>query len=288
MSNAFRNRYGAGSSALNWRENQFLIYLSPGSTVGDPVTILSFDHPPPGVTFFNEITTGPPSSGDQTTLYLAPDGTTGYFRGTLSIDSPKNFSIGGAIPNASLYIANELIQDMHWSNTTPIRVIYQKESNTSARTTLATYQSPPLSEIIYWFEQVSINLYGELLVKTIAHVLNSTIGSVLVNYCQNEHGIEPTAVALMDGSGLSPENRITTGAIARVLYNVRQRAPWFPTFEKALPVINNIRMKSGYIHNVLSYAGYVNKQVFSLIVNNFNGQTAVMRQKMWNLLDTLK
>lgn len=284
----YRNRYGAGGGALNWRENQFLIYLSPGLAVGDPVKILSFDHPPPGVDFINEITTGPPNSGDQTALYLAPDGTTGYFRGTLSIDSPQNFSIGGAIPNASLHMTHDLIQGMRWPHNTPIKVIYQKESNGTARTILATYLSPPLSEIVYWFEQVSINLYGELLVKTIAHVLNSTIGNILQDYCQREHDIEPTAVALMDGSGLSPENRITTGAIARVLYNVRRQAPWFPTFEKALPVINNIRMKSGYIHNVLAYAGYVNKQVFSMIINNFNGQTAVMRQKMWNLLDTLK
>ncbi len=273
---------------MNWRENQFLIFLSPGPAVGDPVTILYVDHPPPSVTLINELITGPPGSGNRTNLYLPPDGIYGYLRGSVSIDSAKNFSIGGAIPNASLYIANELIQGMRWPNTTPIKVIYEKEVNPTTRTTLDTYQSPPLSEIIYWFEQISINLYGEVLVKTIAQVINSTIDSILPVYCQSEHGIEQTAVATMDGSGLSPENRITTWAIARVLYNVRQRAPWFPTFEKALPIINNIRMKSGYIHNAFSYAGYVNKQVFSIITNNFNGETSIMRQKIWNLLDTLK
>ena len=273
---------------MNWRENQFLMFISPGPVVGDPVTIVYVDHPPPGVTLVNELITGPVGSGDRTTLYLAPDGTTGYLRGTLSIDSPKNYSIGGAIPNSAIYFTHELLQSLRWPTTTPIKIIYQKEANASARTTLTTYQSPPLSEILYWFEQISINMYGEVFVKTIAHAINKTIDRVLPEYCQSEHGIEQTAVALMDGSGLSPENRITTWTIARVLYNDRKQAPWFPTFEKALPIINNIRMKSGYIHNVLSYAGYVNSTVFSIITNNFNGDTGVMRQKIWNLLDTLK
>ncbi len=288
MSNISRNYYGTGSSALNWRENQFLIFLSPGLAVNDPVTIVYIDHPPPSVTLINELITGPPGSGNLTNLYIAPDGTTGYLRGSLGIDYPKNISIAGAIPNSAMYLANELVQGLRWSNTTPIKIIYQKEANASARTTLTTYQSPPLSEIIYWFEQISINMYGEVLVKTIANTINISINSVLQGYCESEHGIEQTAVALMDGSGLSPENRITTSAIARVLYNVRKRAPWFPTFEQALPIINNIRMKSGYIHNVLSYAGYVNNKVFSIITNNFNGETSIMRKKLWNLLDTLK
>ncbi|CAF4380019.1 unnamed protein product, partial [Adineta steineri] len=53
-------------------------------------------------------------------------------------------------------------------------------------------------------------------------------------------------------------------------------------------IANGIRMKGGFISNVLSYSGYVNKQVFSIITNNYNGVTSVMRQKIWNLLNTLK
>ncbi|CAF0816974.1 unnamed protein product [Rotaria sordida] len=282
------NYYGAGSSALNWRENQFRLILSPGLAVGDPVILVYIDHPPPSVIFINELITGPPGSGDRTNLYLAPDGTYGYLRGSLGIDSSKNVSIGGAIPNSALFIADELRQGMGWSNATSIKIIYRKDINTTNRTTLDIYQSPPMSEIIYWFEQSSINMYGEVLVRTIAQMINSSINSILPVYCETEHGIEQTEVAVMDGSGLSPENRITTWAIARVLYNVQQRSPWFPLYEHALPTTNGIRMKGGYIHNALSYAGYVNHQVFSIITNNFNGQTITMRQKIWDLLDTLK
>jgi D-alanyl-D-alanine carboxypeptidase/D-alanyl-D-alanine-endopeptidase (penicillin-binding protein 4) len=157
----------------------------------------------------------------------------------------------------------------------------------SDRTTLDIHRSPPLSDILYRFEHASINLYAELLIKTIAYTINSSYDAILPTYCQNEHGIEQTAIATMDGSGLSPANRVTTSALARVLFDV-QRESWFPIYQRALPTINEICMKSGFIRNAISYAGYVNKYVFSIITNNLNGDTETMRQKIWNLLDTLK
>lgn len=250
--------------------------------------MVSADNLPPSVTLTNELTTGPSGTGDDANLYLPPDGTHGYLRGTLGIDLPQNFSIGCATPNSALFIADELRRRMNWSDATPIEIMYHKQANATNRITLDIYQSPPLSDIVYWFEQASINMYGEALLKTIANTINSSFSDILPVYCETEHNIEQTAVATVDGSGLSPQNHITTSAIAHVLYNIRQRASWFPSYERALPIINGIRMKSGFIMNSLSYAGYVNHQVFSIITNNFNGMTSTMRQKIFTLLNTLK
>ncbi|CAF1136563.1 unnamed protein product [Rotaria sordida] len=284
------NYYGTGNSVLNWRENQFRLILSPGNAVGDPIILVGLDHPPPSLTIVNQAVTGPQGTGDRTNFYLALDGTHGYLRGSLAIDSGKNFSIGGAVPNSGLYITNELRQKMFWPSDSSISFMHKMEMPVNAasdRTTLDVHRSPPISDILYWMEQASINLYGELIVKTIARATNSSFDTVLPTYCQNEHEIERTAVAVIDGSGLSPEDRVTTWALARVLFNV-QRAPWFSLFQRALPIIDGIRMKSGYIKNAYSYAGYVNKYVFSIITNNFNGDMNTMRQKLWNLLDILK
>ena len=60
----------------------------------------------------------------------------------------------------------------------------------------------------------------------------------------------------IDGSRLSPANRITTYAMARMLF-FAQDEKWFTAFYKALPFINNIHMKDGYINGVRSYAGYI-------------------------------
>jgi D-alanyl-D-alanine carboxypeptidase/D-alanyl-D-alanine-endopeptidase (penicillin-binding protein 4) len=243
-------------------------------------------NPPPSLNLINQAITGPPNTGDGTNLYFTLDGSHTYLRGSLAIDLGQNYSVGGAVPNSGLYIVNELCQQMNWPRDTSISIM-RKTNITSNRTTLDIHHSPLLSDILYWFEHASINLYAELLVKNIAHITNSSYDSVLATYCRNEHGIEQTAVATIDGSGLSPADRVTTWAIAHVLFNVQQSS-WFSVYQRALPTINGICMKSGYIYHVLSYAGYVNKSVFSFIINNFNGDTSTMRQKMWNLLDTLK
>ena len=68
---------------------------------------------------------------------------------------------------------------------------------------------------------------------------------------------------------------------------------WYPSFYNALPVMNGIRMKSGYISGVRSYTGYVKSKAgkeytFAFVINNFDGSAANVREKMWKLLDILK
>jgi serine-type D-Ala-D-Ala carboxypeptidase/endopeptidase (penicillin-binding protein 4) len=97
---------------------------------------------------------------------------------------------------------------------------------------------------------------------------------------------------IIDGSGLSPANRITSKALVAVMQYARQR-PWFASFYNGLPEINSIKMKDGYIGGVRSYTGYIknkngNEYTFSFIVNNFEGSAASVREKIWKLLDLLK
>ena len=96
----------------------------------------------------------------------------------------------------------------------------------------------------------------------------------------------------MDGSGLSPENRITTNALAHILASVKNE-PWYASFFESLPTYNGMKMKSGTIGGVLGYAGYQTSKdgtplVFSLLVNNYNGAATPMRQRMFRLLNVLK
>src|SRR2546428_9342106 len=48
------NYYGAGNSGLSWRENQFDIYLKPGISPGDSVTILRTEPSSNYIEFVNE------------------------------------------------------------------------------------------------------------------------------------------------------------------------------------------------------------------------------------------
>jgi serine-type D-Ala-D-Ala carboxypeptidase/endopeptidase (penicillin-binding protein 4) len=97
---------------------------------------------------------------------------------------------------------------------------------------------------------------------------------------------------MVDGSGLSPLNRITTSAQVRVLRYARSQ-PWFPAFYNSFPEFNGMKMKSGTISGVKGFSGYHSSKtgqeyVFSFVVNNYNGSASSLVQKMYKVLDELK
>ena len=162
--------------------------------------------------------------------------------------------------------------------------------------TFYTHYSPDLDSIVYWFLKKSINLYGEALIKTLGYQFTN-IGAtdsgvnVIKNFW-NKKGIEPSAMNIIDGSGLSPANRVTASTLVSVMQYAKKQT-WFPSFYNALPEINGIKMKSGSIGGVVSYTGFIkNKKgadyTFAFIVNNFDGNANDVRKKMWALLDLLK
>jgi D-alanyl-D-alanine carboxypeptidase/D-alanyl-D-alanine-endopeptidase (penicillin-binding protein 4) len=162
-------------------------------------------------------------------------------------------------------------------------------------TKLTTILSPTLSKIVYWLNQKSINLYAEQLLKTIAwksgKVPTTDNGVEVEQDFWKARGIDPNSLNVVDGSGLSPGDRVTTLTMATVLKSAKI-ADWFPDFYESLPVYNNMKMKSGSILNVLTYAGYQTHNgrelCFSIMVNNFNGSSRGIKEKMFRVLDELK
>ena len=170
--------------------------------------------------------------------------------------------------------------------------------STEKLTLLNIHRSPPLSKLIQPFLQISINMYGEAFVKTIAHqtgqcslidapakILPSYINTLL----ENNNSLE--GMKILDGSGLSNNNRLSTHVLARILFTV-QKQSWFNhVYYEAFPIINELRMKSGTLMNTIAYAGYIKEKslVFSFMINNYHGETVVgMRKKVWIMLDSLK
>jgi D-alanyl-D-alanine carboxypeptidase/D-alanyl-D-alanine-endopeptidase (penicillin-binding protein 4) len=134
------------------------------------------------------------------------------------------------------------------------------------------------------------------LVKTISNKKtnygSTDTGVNVIKDFWNKHGIEKTALNIVDGSGLSPANRVTAEALTTILQYAKKQN-WFSSFYNALPEINGIKMKSGSIGGVLSYTGYIkskneNDYTFAFIINNFNGSGSALKEKMWKVLDVLK
>ena len=292
------NYYGAGAGALNWRENQYDLVLSSGNKIGDGVKVVETKPQLYAYDFVSMATAAGKGTGDNAYIYFPLEGNRGIVRGTIPV-SESRFVISGAMPapaNQFVYTLTDAFAKNNIqfnSNPTPVTVF---DSLTSSRTILYTEYSPRLDSIVYWFNRKSINLYGEALIKTMAYKTKAKAetgeGLNLLREVWKSKGIDKTELNMVDGSGLSPLNRVTTHAQVLILQHA-QKQDWYPGFYNSLPEYNGMKMKSGTIRGVKGFTGYHTTKdgsayIFSFLVNNYNGSAGTLVQKMYKVLDVLK
>ena len=294
------NYYGAGTSGLCWRENQYEIKLHTGES-GSPVTIVREIPAMPYLNFKSEALNAPAHTGDDTYAYLPVEANEVYVRGTYAADQTKK-SISVALPDPAFDAAFRLNDTLKRLGITVTGAPESTATLTAKGQTLPAISqslinipSPELSKIIYWTNQKSINLYAEQLLKTIAwkagKLPSTANGVTTLQAFWKDKGIDPNSLNVFDGSGLSPADRVTTHTMAKILQSAVGET-WFPDFYESLPIYNDMHMKSGSINNVLNYAGYQThdgrKLCFSIMVNNYNGSTKEIKAKIFRVLDELK
>ena len=290
------NYYGAGARALNWRENQYDLFLKSGNQPGDPVTIASTKPAIiTGLKLQPILKAAAKGSGDNAYIYLPLNEPHGYVRGTIPAGE-SNFKISGAMPNGAQQLASTLEATLKNIPIDQIDLPAAPVLFPSDLNVIYTHQSPPLDSISYWFLQKSINLYGEALLKTMASQeaksSETDKGVDVIQKFWKKQGIEPYALNLRDGSGLSPANRITTSSLVQVLQFAKKQE-WFNDYYAGFPMINGLKMKSGTIGGALAYTGFVKSKsgaeyTFAFIINNYDGSATQVRRKMWKILDILK
>ncbi|WP_316804967.1 D-alanyl-D-alanine carboxypeptidase/D-alanyl-D-alanine-endopeptidase [Pedobacter nototheniae] len=294
------NYYGAGTSGLAWRENQFDVHLKPGNSTNDAVAILKTSPETSYVKIINELKTGSSGSGDNAYAFLPPYSNVAYLRGSWGMGISKP-GISLALPDPAFDCAYRL-QDtlkrlginVSQQVTTTRLLALNNQTVPPATQKISTISSPSLSEITYWFLKKSINLYGETLLKTIAlksgkAATTSKGAETEINFWANK-GIDRSSLNIIDGSGLSPGDRVTTAAMSSVLFQIQKEA-WYPDFYKALPEYNGMKIKSGTINDVSAFAGYHtdaagNKYVIVININNYSGSG--INKKLFKVLDELK
>ncbi|WP_457289085.1 D-alanyl-D-alanine carboxypeptidase/D-alanyl-D-alanine endopeptidase [Pedobacter sp. UYP24] len=293
------NYYGAGASGLSWRENQFDLHLRANRS-DNSVTIVKTVPLMPYLKIVNELKAGAEGSGDNVYAYIPPLSEIGYLRGSWGLGASKE-GISAALPDPAFDAAFRLQDTLRRIGITASISATTSRLLTSIQQTMPkvsekinTIFSPSLSEIIYWFNKKSINLYGEHLIKTIAWKLGKTAttkngASAIINFW-TERSIDKDALNILDGSGLSPGTRVTTAAMANVLYQA-QKESWFKDYYNSLPDNNGMKLKSGTINDVSAFAGYYtsingNKYVIVINVNNYSGSG--INKKLFRVLDALK
>lgn len=296
------NYYGAGTWALNWNENQYDIVLKPGKNPGDKVTIVDTSTSLNSSSFINLLQTGKQGSGDNGYIYLPPYSTNAFVTGTEPAGE-STVTISGAIPDPSYQIKNFFLSifkenKIDLNGNTIVINEYNKtfKPSLTPKKIISTICSPDLDSIIYWFLQKSINLYGEALVKTMAYEKtgfgSTEKGVEILKDFWSKNGIDESAINIIDGSGLSPQNRVTTDALVKVLQYAKTKS-WYNAFYNALPTYNRMKMKSGTIGGAKAFAGYQTSKdgtayTFAIIINNFDASKGNIVPKMYKVLDELK
>lgn len=294
------NYYGGGASSLSWRENEFAVSIMPGTTTGTAVRLKAEENVK-DLQLINEIKTGAAGSGDNVYGYGAPYTHILYLRGTYGKDLKK--LVRFANPDPALQLADDLTTKLGDAGisvkgkSTTARILSNSGGNIpSISKVIDVYSSPSLARVVYWLNQKSINLYAENMLKTLALSVKGEAyfekgTEALQDFINQKLNADRRGLAVLDGSGLSPENRVTTSIMAGALAYASKQ-PWFESFYSSLPLYNNMKMKSGSIRNVLCYAGVQKNKnstlVFSFITNNYNGSTAYIKQRMFQVLDLLK
>ena len=288
--------YGAGAQGLNWHENQFDLILKSGAKIGDPVSIVDTKPYLYDYKIASQATAAGNESGDQSSLYFPSKGDGfGVLRGTIPAGK-SSFVVSGAIYDPTRQFAKTIINTIENVATVKSSTIEILDQSFDNPVWIYTHTSPELSKIVYWFLQKSINLYGEALLKTVALKLTGEAstdkGIEAVQKFWADKNVDREALHLSDGSGLSPQNRVTPQAEVAVLQYAKKQS-WFAQFYDGLPVYNTMKMKSGTINRVKGFTGYQKSKegteyIFSILINNYNGSQYPLIRKMYKVLDNLK
>ncbi|MEW6467341.1 MAG: D-alanyl-D-alanine carboxypeptidase/D-alanyl-D-alanine-endopeptidase [Bacteroidota bacterium] len=293
------NYYGAGACGINYRDNLYTVYFKTGGT-GDSARIVRIDPEIPGMKIINAVKAY--GTEDNCYIYGAPYHNKRYATGTVP-PHQQEYGVDGSMPDPPLFLAHVLDTAIRFAGIkvakepSTVRELKLKKAYAPAkRNIIDSVFSPPLSDIVYWTNRNSVNLYAEALLKTIglkqAGMGSDGAGTAALTQFWAGKGIDTQGMYLNDGSGLSRWNSITCKQLAMVM-KVMSKEKTFGIFYKSLPRQNaSVAAKSGYIARVRSYAGYVTKKngdllAFAMIANNYDCTAKEMRIKLEKLMEAL-
>ncbi|MBV8479849.1 MAG: D-alanyl-D-alanine carboxypeptidase/D-alanyl-D-alanine-endopeptidase [Actinobacteria bacterium] len=159
---------------------------------------------------------------------------------------------------------------------------------TDASVPLGSVDSPPLSAIVHEMDTFSDNFTAEMLVKELGAVQagagTTAAGLRVVDAQLQQAGVPLAGVRLVDGSGLSRLDRLTTSALVSLLHTMWTDPDIRPELLASLPVAGRtgtladrmrgtaaagvVRAKTGTTDNATALSGFVgDRYIFSILVN---------------------
>ncbi len=298
--------YAAPVSGLGFNDNCVDIAWKPGARPDAPA-VVTFEPHVDTLGFENRSRTTPAGTPRTLDFYRHPGTLSLWAEGTVPIDD-AGLTEYFALPDPNLYFASALrlrlarrgvsVSGPTLSTTDSLR--YRGARRTVA---LASRPSRPVSDLIFPILNSSHNWFAEMLLKVLGNERGQggswTEGlRVERRFLIDSVGVDSTAFATVDASGLAKSNLVTARALTQILRYARTHAGG-DAFVAALPrsgrsgslrrrftgttLDGRVVAKTGTVDRVNSLSGYVERPrggplVFSVIVNNYAGSRPAVAQ----------
>jgi serine-type D-Ala-D-Ala carboxypeptidase/endopeptidase (penicillin-binding protein 4) len=287
--------YSAPVGALSFAENLINLRVTPGAAAGQPAQFRSIPATS-GLALHNEVRTV--ASGatrvrfdhdDERGMIISGQiarGSAGVTR-VMPVVDPANFTAAAfraVMEERGIIVRGGVRTVAHPGNSRVgmhARAAAENGNGRRAPRVLGVHLSPSVQELANVTNQISQNMYAEALLKTVGRAVlgdgSARGGAEAIRYMlECEAGLNPEALQIVDGSGLSRLNRVTPRATIHLLSFMSRSALWenyYATLPEAAapgelrhslrnrlgatPAARNLRAKTGTISGVSSLAGYV-------------------------------
>lgn len=304
------NYYGAGVSGLNFHENMYFVHFNPGAKVGDAATVSRTNPKNLDLLETCTVTTGAAGSGDNVIVYGAPYSTGRIYTGTVPLGK-RDFGVRAALPDPARTCADLFASYLRTRGIGVSLGADEVRALPDSLRAVMDYQSTPYRTLAQYTNHTSNNVYAESIFKYLGYKKHGrgsfANGAKAVMAYLADKGLETDGVHIVDGSGLSRQNRVTTDFLCRYLVAVSKEG-FFDSFlaslSKAgesgtaknllpgLPQGVEMYVKTGSMDGVKSYAGYITTgggelMAFAIICNNYDCSSREAGDLLTRILQTI-
>jgi len=293
--------YAAQISGLSFNDNCVDFTVVPSAIIGE-ICSVSVSPNTSYITLINQTVTAAETDSVNEIWFERKRGTNNVFiHGTMS-RGKKPWIESVTVENPTVYTAAVLKEVLQLKNIAVSGIAvdgddFQDTIRYDDATELASFISPPYSEIIRVINKPSQNFYTEQVFRTMGKE-KSGVGSMRTGRnaaypVLSQWGVDTVRLRYADGSGLSRQDLITPTDIVSILAGMSKEAS-FSTFYESLPIAGvdgtirrrmkgtkaegNVHAKTGSIGYVRSLSGYVTSSdsemfTFSMIANHYTVPT---------------
>lgn len=304
------NYYGAGVSGLNFHENMYFVYFTPGAKLGYPASAVRVSPKNINVLGISEVTTGPEGSGDNVTIYGGPTAHERLYRGTVPLGK-KEFPVRGALPNPAKHCADLFALYLRTHGVSISSNSMQVYSQPDSLRIVLDYYSSDYYTLAQYTNMTSNNIYAESIFKYLGYKKFGkgtfpNAAKAVTDFFRDKK-LDLGGVKIVDGSGLSTQNKVTADFVCRYLMAISKEA-YFNDFLRSLakvgengtaknllpllPASMTVRLKTGTMEGVKAYAGYIDvasgdRLAFAIISNGHEVSSSVAGDKLNKILQKI-